>query len=187
MCVPPTPILTSHFFLSSFVSLLFPRCSLKCWITPVKISIPSVDRLLCLITPTGWLLSPVRPRGYVLGVHVYVCVCVLCVYGWFWVQLSVNMMSFLTACTDLLGYKCRCEHIQPLHTLRCFSSHSERLDIDFHNKQECQQKPFGGPLKISSSLKFKSNLVGCELESAPCSHPAFVSRKQFLFLSRWSC
>lgn len=169
------------------MSLLFPRCSLKCWITPVKISIPSVDRLLCLITPTGWLLSPVRPRGYVLGVHVYVCVCVLCVYGWFWVQLSVNMMSFLTACTDLLGYKCRCEHIQPLHTLRCFSSHSERLDIDFHNKQECQQKPFGEPLKIPSSPKLKSNLVGCELESAPCSHPAFVSRKQFLFLSRWSC
>ena len=96
-------------------------------------------------------------------------------------QLSVNMMSFLAACTDMLRLKCPREHIQLLHTLRCFSSHSERLDIDFHNKQGCQQKPFGELLKISSSLKLKSNLAGCELESTPCSHPAFISKKLFFF------
>lgn len=102
----------------------------------------SEDCLLCLITPTDWLLSRQAQGPHVCVYITYVCV--LCVL--MWAQRSSNIVSFHIACKDL-SMCCRFQH---LHMLRYFNSHSEMLDRDFHSNRVPTQTVWR-VVKISSS------------------------------------
>ncbi len=94
-CLPlNTQTHTNSYFLFSFVSLLFPCCSLKCWITPARFRF--VWRLLIMLNYSH-CLAVVRCQAQGLHVCVYLySMCVLYVSGWMWVQVSANMSFHIT-------------------------------------------------------------------------------------------